>query len=264
MACSFTDLGQARAAGLSNGHRLLFRRPVPAEDLPFFDSFLPSMTMSSCSADLAGFFSAILAGREPPAAHYQSFAEGSNEAVLEGYEGSYGYGFLSTRFAGERAYFFQGGYRSYRSYAFLFPDRAIGVLGLMNVNTLFSDGDLRELVPNLARLELGLPVKEPDPDQSYGVLLTALFFAVVLQLGRLARCVRRRSPGRLPWLAIALEVGLVLLLIWAVPRLWGVHLNTMLFIQPDLAWLVSGVTGLSGLMVILRLSLLLVDRFAGA
>lgn len=260
MTCSFTDLSRARAAGLSTGHRFFFRRPVPAEGLPFFDSFLPSMTMAACSADLAVFFGAILAQRDAVAARYRWFVDPGNQAVVDGYRGSYGYGFLATRFEGERTWFFQGGYRSFRSYAFLFPDRGIGVLGLMNLNTMFSDGGLRELVPNLARLELGLPVKQPGPDHSYGILLTVLGFTVALQLGRLARSLRRRSPGALPWLGTVLDVGVVVLLVWAVPRFWGVHLNTMFFIQPDLAWLMGGVAALSGSMLVLRLSLLLAAR----
>lgn len=105
MTCSFTDLGRARAAGLSNGYRLFFRRPVPAESLPFFGSFIPSMTMASCSADLAVFFGAILARRD--AARNEWFVDPGNQAVLDGYQGPYGYGFLVTRFAGERTYFFQ-------------------------------------------------------------------------------------------------------------------------------------------------------------
>jgi len=263
MTCSFTDPGRARAAGLSNGYRFFFRRPVPAGGLPFFDSFLPSMTMASCSADLAVFFGAILARRGAVAARYPWFVDPENQAVVDGYRGSYGYGFLATRFEGERTWFFQGGYRSFRSYAFLFPDRGIGVLGLMNVNTMFSDGGLRELVPNLARLELGLPVKKPGPDRSYGALLVALLFAVALQLGRLARCLRRRSPGVLPGLGMALDVGVIVLLVWTVPRLWEVHLNTMFFIQPDLAFLLCSVAALSGAMLILRSSLLLLTRASG-
>ena len=51
---------------------------------------------------------------------------------------------------GERTYFFQGGYRSFRSYAFPFPDKGIGVLGLMNVNTMFF------IQPDLAYLMCGV------------------------------------------------------------------------------------------------------------
>jgi CubicO group peptidase (beta-lactamase class C family) len=261
MTCSFADLDRARAAGLSNGYRLLFRRPVPAGGLPFFDSFLPSMTMASCGADLAVFFGAILARED--AARNEWLVDPGSQAILDGYQGSYGYGFLITRFAGERTYFFQGGYRSFRSYAFLFPDKGIGVLGLMNVNTMFSDAGLRELVPNVARLELGLPVTKPGPDHTYGALLTALVFAAVLQLGRIVQRLRRRSPGGFPWLTLALDAGAIVLLLWAVPRLWSIHLNTMFFIQPDLAYLMCGVAALSGVIVILRLSMLLVARVSG-
>jgi CubicO group peptidase (beta-lactamase class C family) len=263
MTCSFTDLDRARAAGLSNGHRFFFRRPIPAGGLPFFDSFLPSMTMASCSADLAVFFGAILARSDTTASGYPGVVDPSQQAVVEGYRGSYGYGFLITRFEGERTWFFQGGYRSFRSHAFLFPDRGVGVLGLTNVNTMFSDGALRELVPNLARLELGLPLERPRPDHGYWALLTALVLASVLQLARMGRCLRRRSPGVLPGLTIAVDVGVVVLLIGAVPRLWGIHLNTMFFIQPDLASLTCGVAALSAAMAILRLYLLLVAGASG-
>jgi len=68
------------------------------------------------------------------------------------------------------------------------------------------------------------------------------------------------ATRHLPWPTFAVDAGVVVLLLWAVPRLWGVHLDTMFFIQPDLACLMCGVAALSGVMVILRLSLLLVVR----
>ena len=104
---------------------------------------------------------------------------------------------------------------------------------------------------------------EPRAEHSYGTLLTALVFAAVLQLGRILRCLRRCSRGVFPRLTLALDAGVVVLLLWAVPRLWSIHLNTMFFIQPDLAYLMCGVAALSGAMLILRLSTLLVARASG-
>lgn len=88
-------------------------------------------------------------------------------------------------------------------------------------------------------------------------------FAAVLQLGRIVHCLRRRSPGGFPWLTLALDAGVVVLLLWAVPRLWSIHLNTMFFIQLDLAYLMCGVAVRSGVILIFRLSMLLFARAWG-
>jgi hypothetical protein len=56
---------------------------------------------------------------------------------------------------------------------------------------------------------------------------------------------------------------LVVLLVWAVPRLWSIHLDTMVFIQPDLAYLMCGVAALSGATGIVRASRLLLAHLPG-
>ncbi len=79
------------------------------------------------------------------------------------------------------------------------------------------------------------------------------------QLGSSAPRHRSTAPT-----CAAIDRVLVVLLLWAVPHLWSIHLNTMMFIQPDLTYLVWAIAGLSAVMSIVRLSGLLVARSARA
>ncbi len=266
MTCSFTDLPAARSAGLENGHRMILRHPVAASDVPFFDAFLPSMTIVSCTADLPVLFEAILEQQASHSKRYGDIGAPRQGAVVDGYEGTYDYGYLTTRFEGERAYFFQGGYRTFRSYAFLLPDVDLGIVGLMNVNTMFSDGELRELVPNIARAVLGRSRPEPERSYSYATLPALLVAGVFLQAARTVRSFQSLKSGPRPLLCglVAFDVSLAAALVFAVPYLWSIHLNTMMFIQPDLTLLLICVAGLSGAMAMIRISSLVVHSVRAA
>jgi hypothetical protein len=112
-------------------------------------------------------------------------------------------------------------------------------------------------VANVGRLALGRPIEPAPADATYARLLTMLGILAFLQLGRAGWALRRRAGERLLWLSVVFDCGVLLLFTLALPRLWSLHLNTMVFIQPDLAYLMLGIVAFTAAMLIIRLSWLL-------
>jgi len=258
MEHSHTVLPAAIADGLATGHQLWFRRPKACFTYPFIDGFLPSMTLMLSSEDMAKFLRVTLTNRIPtgdPALSdkawtrfYQPFVK----AYLDEFTGEYAFGSLITKVHGKKVIFCQGGYNSFRAYVFILPEDHIGFAIMMNLNTGYSAQGLTTISRNVLNyLTEGVLIPTAQ-DPEYFIWLALSIAVLLIEVVRVIMGVvlmRRWSKGApspktklrriLLSLLLPLLVDLAVIFgfIYLLPHSLGIHLNTMMFAQPDLTTL---------------------------
>jgi CubicO group peptidase (beta-lactamase class C family) len=270
MRQTFTDWIQARAHGVSSGHRYWFGVPLSAE-LATDRAILPAGAHTSASAkDVAHFLIAQLSGGR--------FGDGSilsaegiavmQQPALLGAEGpevrAMGWDLVTT--IGNLTTIVKGGASvNFNNMMILFPERRLGLVMLMNANKGLDSalGDLRlKMLPyNVAELLLGQQPTVFPADPKATLLYAILFLAVIVQAVGMARTVvllrgRHVQPDVGPQgrSALMTRLGLPLLfnLGWSlfalvgVPTLFGMPLSHLIYAAPDFGYtlLVSGVIAL--------------------
>ena len=259
---SFTSESEAEANGLATGHRYWFGRPRAA-DLPYNRGLLPAGYLVSSAEDLTHYLVAQLDGGRYEGTAVLS-ASGTTElhrpAVPTPEAGtSYGMGWFVGPVNEIPAVFHQGETFNYHSNIVLLPESGQGVVVLMNAENsldLFVRGRMGTVAEGVAGLLEGREPPPPPSDIGVFLVYAAVFGALALQIGAMARSAaglrRRRIPtGRLgpktrTGLALASNLAWALLVLVLLPKQLGVPLLTLAQGLPDLAYLLlaSGVIAL--------------------
>jgi CubicO group peptidase (beta-lactamase class C family) len=266
MQQTYTDWTEARSHGAATGYRYWFGVPVPGE-IAIDRASLPSGGLTASVEDVTHFLVAQLNGGrfgDTTILSPAGIAE-MQRPVTPLADEIDGMDWGVRPFHGVTMISKGGDNADFKTLMFLFPERRLGLVVLMNTNDSFGRmlGDLRQpLVPvGVAEVLLGQPATVFPASSTPTLLLGILLLAVTVQAAGMARTallLRRwhSQPAQRPqgWIAVAVRMGLPLLcnLGWglftlvSVPTIFHVPLSFLRYLAPDFGTtlLVSGVVAL--------------------
>ncbi len=277
MKHSHTSLASAARDGLAVGHHAWFQQAVPVTDYPYVDGFLPSMTIMSSSEDIARLVMATQSNMLPDGGSMLSPAvweawrrPDPAGAELDGFLGNYGSGYLATAIADHPTVFVQGGYSTFRAYIFYMPGDDVGMAILMNKNTLLADGGLTSIPRAIAHRLIGESLATESSDRAYWLFVAASIAIALLIVVHLARTLKnkkkmnrdRRSLLRSCLPPMMLDGAIIFGLLVGLPAAVGIPTTTMMFVQPDLTWMVYALSVLAAFSLAIRFIRLCFDLSA--
>ncbi len=278
MRHTYSSRAAAKRAGLAQGHRHWFGRPIPAPDLPIPGGSLPSGQLISCAEDMAHYLIAHLNGGRYGGVQILSSAgvEALHRGVAEWLVGStsvgrYGMGWLEFDIGPTKTFSHDGNVPDFSAIMTLVPERRTGAVLLFNA-------DPYGLAPITGQVGTGLTALlagQQPPPSPLGFLLGTYRALLLLPLVQIAgviatlRLVRgwRRDPALRPgrrrlWaqhILLPLVPNLSLVALLAYLRSSGL-IRFMHLFMPDLAWIARISGGFAGIWAIVRTVLILRAR----
>jgi CubicO group peptidase (beta-lactamase class C family) len=252
MEHTYTSQVEAEKNGLATGHLYWFFFPR-ATKLPFNRGSLPQGYIISTAQDMSHYLIAQLNGGRYGDVQILSAAgirEMHRPAIATWKSGtSYGMGWEVGPVAGIPAVWHEGSIFNYHANMVLIPGNASGFILLENIYSGPDEGRLNQIADGVALLLTG---KDPPPIAStarlklaYGILLLIFFVQVwvVVHVVRRLTSLHARPPGRpTVWgvsmivLAILLSLSWGLLIVFGIPRLFGMPLITTVVRVPDFGY----------------------------
>jgi CubicO group peptidase (beta-lactamase class C family) len=267
---TYTDLAEAKAAGLKAGHQLWFGIAVP-DGIYYRADWLPAGFLVSTVGDLNHFVSAMLNGGRYGTTSVLS-ADGVAKLTAAATDASsrkrhetYGYGWFQESIGGRDLVHVPGSAHNYHADIVLVPSRHVGVVVLDNAESF-----VYFLIPkfDLVALNAAAIASDATPQGTIRGLYLVVDLLLALMLfvyGRvLFRVVRLRVPGfagqSRPRKAFTLWRELVapVLLIIELPRLLGFPWPVL--IQSDLGLSLAVVATLGASTLVARLVFLWAGR----
>jgi len=252
MEHTYTSQAEAEKNGLATGYLYWFFFPR-ATKLPFNRGSVPQGYIISTAEDMSHYLVAQLNGGRYGDAQILSAAgirEMHRPAIATWKSGtSYGMGWEIGPVAGVPAIWHEGSIFNYHANMVLIPGNGSGFILLENIYSGPDEGRLNQIADGVALLLTG---KDPPPIASsarlklaYGILLL-IFFAqvwVVVHVVRRMTSSDRRPPDRptvlgvsMLVLAILLSLSWGLLIVFGIPRLFGMPLITTVVRVPDFGY----------------------------
>lgn len=239
MRHSYVDAESAHAAGLAEGHQMMFGAVV-ARELPAEPGRLPTAALMSSANDLGRFMRAQLRGGELDGARVASnLSVAAMHQPLVQVEGfGYAMGWRVSDIGTARALHHGGILPNYRGKMVMLPELGIGVAVLTNVSTVIGSPTSHRIADGVAAIASR---QDPDPSPRWSLRWILLAVAIgmvmitVLQLRGLFQAARAsRSLG-----VAAREIGFAVALLFGLPWLVGIGWIGMWRQAPDMtAWMV--------------------------
>ncbi|MGQ4268033.1 serine hydrolase domain-containing protein [Nocardiopsis changdeensis] len=179
---AFTDAEEARAAGLTPGHRFLWGAPVAGADAGKVDDEGVAFGYLGGTLDDLAAFARLQLDPDPPLLDAQTLA-GMREGVVPvpGSAQTYGLSWRETELSGtgEPVVFHGGATPGYAAIVVLLPERDRAVVVAQNAYAIAADGEIQRIAFDLARMLSGTPVEEPaaawiPPAAAWGATAAAL------------------------------------------------------------------------------------------
>jgi CubicO group peptidase (beta-lactamase class C family) len=249
---SYTSEMEAEKHGLAGGYLYWFFFPR-ATDLPFNRGSLPQGYIISTAEDISHFLIAQLND-----GHYGEVQILSPAGIREMHrptiptgkrETSYGMGWEIGPIAGVPAIWHEGSIFNYHANMVLLPGDIAGFILLENIYSGPDEGRLNQIAEGIALLLTG---KDPPPIAStrglnldYGILFSILFVQLWLLFRAVRRLASRHAHLRTPLtifgismlvLTILLSMSWGLLIVFGIPRLFGMPLITTVVRVPDFGY----------------------------
>jgi hypothetical protein len=135
------------------------------------------------------------------------------------------------------------------------PEKELGIMVMMNVNGTFMAGAHRQIATGVMAALMGgqpQPYQPPeDPTKVVGSVVVPATASVLWIAWMVYRFIRRRRKGSqakrgalwILWvivLPLAVDIGLLWVLSAGIPTLWGLPMNGLVLMFPDMATLVFG------------------------
>lgn len=239
MRRSHVDGDVARAAGLADGHQMMFGVAV-ARQLPAEPGRLPTAALMSSANDLGRFMRAQLRGGELDGARVASDSSvaAMHRPLVQGEGFGYAMGWRVSDIGGTSAVHHGGVLPNYRGKMVMLPEPGIGVVVLTNVSTVIGSPTSHRIADGVAAIVSG---QEPAPSPRLSLRWILLGVAIgmvmitALQVRGIVRAVRApRSLG-----VAAREIGFAMALVFGLPLLVGFGWTEMWRQAPDMtAWMV--------------------------
>lgn len=188
---AFTGAAEARAAGLTPGHRFLWG--VPVADSGEVDDEGASYGYLGGTLDDLAAFARLQLDPEPPLLDADTLAGMREGAVpVPGSSQRYGLSWRETVLSGtdEPVVFHGGATPGYAAMVLLLPERERAVVVAQNAYAVAADGEIQQVAFDLARMLAGAPAGEPS---AAWIPPAAAWGATALALGLGAAALR---PGR--------------------------------------------------------------------
>jgi CubicO group peptidase (beta-lactamase class C family) len=266
---SFTAPADAQPHGLVSGYHYWFGRPVAAEQ-PFNRGYLPGSGLIASAEDMTHFLAAQLndgryasvsvlsAARIAELQHPTVAAPGPHaECLTQAPDCAYAMGWGVRQINGVPAVIKSSDLPLFAADVVLLPTARLGVVLLMNADTLLEPGRNHAIADGVTSLLLGGPPPAPSGSRAWMVYLVLLAVVIIQVVGMVWSLItlrrwqaqaERRPDGRwqLGWHVIR---PLIVNLVWALVVLAGIaklSLPDLLLGAPDLAsvLLASGVVAL--------------------
>jgi len=251
MKNSFSDLAQARSAGLVRGHRFLYGWPLPWDEAAQPEPLVPAGFLVSSARDLGHFLEMLLGegrfrGRQivSPAVLKEMFVPWDGAA--SGPAMAWGVGRTRAGHAGATP--------TFSARLSLLHQQQAGVVVLANVNSGPFFAGIAAVEEGVLRL---LRSEAAGAGPPYEILFKLTLLALlatgfVRMLTSLRRWARRGFPRELRWsrrtvAPLAGELAIAAAVLIGVPRWVGVPLPTLLVYFPDLglAMVIGAATGVA-------------------
>jgi CubicO group peptidase (beta-lactamase class C family) len=258
MRHSFTSQAAAERDGMVTGHVTWFRIPI-AKDVPFNRGDLPGGYQICSVEDMAHFLIAqingarygdeILLSPEGIAAMHQA-------AVSTGSAGeSYGMGWFVGPTNGRSSLHHEGDNANSGAAMVILPEERLGVMVMLNTNGTFVAGAHRQIASGVLAVLMG---QEPQSYTSPAELTKVVGSVVVPTAASLLwaawmlfRFLRRKKRGYpeksgIQWILwvivfpLLVDLGLLWVLLLGIPKLWGLPMDGLVLMFPDMATLIFG------------------------
>jgi hypothetical protein len=261
----YTSQAEAERDGLARGHVTWFGIPI-VKDVPFNRGNLPGGYELCSIEDMAHLLIAqINGGRygDQRVLSAEGIAEIHRPAVAtESTDVHYGMGWYSGPTNNVQSLHHNGDNANSATSMAIVPEERLGVMVMMNSNGTFMVKAHRQIVSGIVAAMMG---QQPQPYES-PVELTMVVGSVVVPAAvsllwvawSVFRFVRRRRKEQrarrggwwVVWvvvLPLVVELGLLLVLLVGIPTLWGLPMDGLILMFPDMATLIFGsVVALAG------------------
>jgi CubicO group peptidase (beta-lactamase class C family) len=262
---SYTSQAEAMQNGMATGHVTWFRIPI-AKDVDGNRGSLPSGYLICSAEDMAHFLIAqINDGRfgEGSVLSPDGIAEMHRPAVPTNSSGEfYGMGWYigptdevpTLHHAGDNA--------NSAAAMVIVPEERLGIMIMINTNGTFVAGASRQIAAGVMSAIMG---RQPQPYESpeeltkvVGSVVVPATISALWIAWMVYRFTRRQRRGGSPklgvlwilWvvvLPLIVDVGLLSVLLLGIPKLWGLPMDGLLLMFPDMATLIIGSSvGLAG------------------
>jgi CubicO group peptidase (beta-lactamase class C family) len=262
---SHTSQAEAEQDGMVTGHVTWFRIPF-AKDVAYNRGSLPSGYLICSAEDMAHLLIAqINGGRfgDRSVLSPDGVAKMHGPAVpTDSPDTSYGMGWYIGPTNDLPTVYHGGDVANGATAMVIVPEDELGVLVMINTNGTFIAGAARQIVTGVMSAAMGgQPEPYESPQELTMVAGSVIVPAVVSALWiawTVFRFVRRRRRGDarkhsalwVVWvvaLPLLVDVGLLLVLLVGIPKLWGLPMAGLVLMFPDMATLIFGsALGLAG------------------
>jgi CubicO group peptidase (beta-lactamase class C family) len=258
MRHSFASQAEAVQDGMATGYVTWFRIPI-AKDLPFDRSKLPEGRLICSVEDMAHFLLAqINGGRYGDASVLSSegMAEMHRPAVPTGSTDEfYGMGWFIGPTNDVPTIWHGSDLPNFSGSLLIVPEERLGIVVMMNTNGIFMSQAYRQIATGVMSVLMG---RQPQPYQSpeeltkmVGSVVVPAAVSVLWIAWMVYRFIRRRRKGGTPkrsalwvlWvivLPLAVDIGLLWVLLFGIPLLWGLPMSGLVLMFPDMATLIIG------------------------
>lgn len=254
MLHSFVDQASALAAGLAQGHQMMFGFAV-AHPLPPEPGRLPTAALIASANDLGRYMRMQLRGGELDGTRVvsESSVTTMHRPLVKLADFGYAMGWRVSEISGSHAVHHGGILPNYRGKMVLLPERGIGVAVLTNVSAAIGSPSSHRIADGVAAIALGQP---PAPSPAWPLrwilfgMAIGMLMITALQLRGLVKAVR--APRSLAVAARELVFALAILL--GLPWWGGIGWLGIYRQAPDLAvWsIVAAALGLSTALLRIR------------
>jgi hypothetical protein len=255
---SFTSQAQAMQDGMATGHVTWFRIPI-AKDVPFNRGNLPSGYQICSAEDMAHFLIAqINDGRYGDASVLspECIAEVHRPAVpTESPDEFYGMGWFIGPTNDVPTIYHSGDNANFAASLLIVPEERLGIVVMMNTNGTFLVQAHRQIATGIMSALMGQqpqPYKSPEElAKVVGSVVVPATVSVLWIAWMVYRFIRRRRKGGTPkrsalwilWvivLPLVVDIGLLWVLLFGIPMLWGLPMDALVLMFPDMATLIIG------------------------
>jgi CubicO group peptidase (beta-lactamase class C family) len=255
---SYTSQAEAIQDSLATGHVTWFRIPI-AKEVPFNRGYLPGGFQMCSVEDMAHLLIAQINGGRYGAESVLSpegVAEMHQPAVPTGSaDESYGMGWYVGQTNNVPTLHHEGDNVTSATAMMIVPPERLGIMVMMNTNGTFLVEAHRQIVAGIMAAAMG---QQPQPYASpeeltkvVGSVVVPTAISILWIAWMVYRFIRRRRQGgpakrsalRILWvivLPLLVDVGLLWVLLAGIPTLWGLPMDGLVLMFPDMATLIIG------------------------
>jgi CubicO group peptidase (beta-lactamase class C family) len=258
MRHSFTSQAEAMQDGMATGHVTWFQIPIPKE-VPFNRGNLPTGYQICSGEDMAHHLLAQINGGRYGDARVlspDSIAEMHRPAVqADSPDTFYGMGWYIGSINDVPTIYHEGDDVNFQTTMLIVPEERLGIVVMLNTNGTFVLKSHIQIATGIMSLQMG---QQPQPYENpvvflmiFGSAVVPVVVSVLWIAWMVYRLHRRRKKGGPPkrsalWLLwvivlpLVVDVGLLWVLLFGIPSLWGLPMDGLVLMFPDMATLLFG------------------------